>query len=99
MSNHCPLQPPLFGGSRRENVVLMLSGDQSSVKQEVENDNVLFFEKHKGSLIKNWILVPFVPNDGQPATRGVNKVGKNTHRHLLKLVEVREEKSRKKSLS
>lgn len=44
MSNHCPLQPPLFGGSRRENVVLMLSGDQSSVKQEAENDNVLFWK-------------------------------------------------------
>lgn len=47
MSNHCPLQPPLFGGSRRENVVLMLSRDQSSVKQEAQNDNVLF-RKTKG---------------------------------------------------
>lgn len=33
MSNHCPLQPTLFRGSQQENVVLMLFGDQSSVKQ------------------------------------------------------------------
>lgn len=57
MSNHCPLQPPLFGGSRRENVVLMLSGDQSSVKQEAENDNVLF-RKTKGEV---WAKIGFCP--------------------------------------
>lgn len=40
-----------------------------------------FFEKQKGSLSKNWILVPFVLNDGQPATRGVNKARKKKHTH------------------
>lgn len=95
MSNHCPLQPPLFGGSRRENVVLMLSGDQSSVKQEAENDNVLFQNKNKREV---WAKIGFrcrlSPNDGQPATRGVNKAKKNTHGRLLKLVKVGEKKKK-----
>lgn len=78
MSNHCPLQPTLFGGSRRENVVLMLSGDQSSVKQGAESDNVLF-RKTKGKFEQKLDFgCRFVHNDRQPATRGVSGARKNT---------------------
>lgn len=43
--------------------------------------------------------MPFVPDDGQPATHGVNNVRENTHGRLLKLVKVREENKWEKSSS
>lgn len=57
-----------------------------------------FFEKQKEKFEQK---LDFVPDDGQPATRGVNKARKNTHGRLLKRVEVRAGKKKKweKSLS